>query len=53
MDHILFKCKAYKTIRKEIKALCVAAKLKFNSTNLLNNERLQQIVEKFLLTIHN
>ena len=53
VDHILFKCKTYETIRNEIKALCVASNLKFNITTLLNNELLKQLVEKFLLLIHN
>ena len=53
VDHILFKCKAYVPIRNELKALCVASKLKFNIINLLNNELLQQLVEKLLLKIHN
>jgi len=53
VDHILFKCKTYATIRNEIKALCVASNLKFNIITLLNNELLQQLVEKFLLLIHN
>ena len=53
IDHILFKCKTYATIRNEIKALCVASNLNFNISTLLNNELLQQLVEKFLLLIHN
>ena len=28
IDHILFKCKTYATIRNEIKALCVAIEFK-------------------------